>query len=62
MPCSRTASVVTGTSLRLNVHLSDYGGEVAYAHFMRLFQTRSFRFAQLHAWLLESVRLLLLFG
>ena len=42
--------------LRLNGSFIDGDSDETHEFFMRLFQTRSFRFAQLHAWLQQSVR------
>ena len=52
----RTAVAVTDTFLRLNGHFIDCDSVETYSFFMRLFEEGSFRFAQLHDWLKESVR------
>ena len=52
----RAAFFVTDAFLRLNGHFIDGDSVETNELFMRLFQTRSFRFAQLHAWLQQSVR------
>ena len=52
----RTAVAVTDTFLRLNGHFIDCDSVETYSFLMRLFEEGSFRFAQLHAWLEESVR------
>lgn len=52
----RTAVAVTDTFLRLNGHFIECDSVEAYDLFMRLFEEGSFRFAQLHGWLKESVR------
>ena len=54
----RVAFAVTDTFLRLNGSFIDCDSREAYAHFMELFETNSFRFAELLSWLKEKVRLL----
>ena len=54
----RVAFAITETFLRMNGHFIDCDSEEAYAHFMRLFETNTFRFAELHDWLEEHVRTL----
>ncbi len=52
----RVAFFVTDTFLRMNGHFIDCETEVAYTFFMQLFETGSFRFAPLEAWLEENAR------
>ena len=52
----RTAFYATDTFLRKNGHFIDCDNDEAYAFFMRLFQTNSFRFAELKVWLEEHVK------
>lgn len=52
----RVAFFVTDTFLRMNGWFIDCDNEEAYAFFMRLFETRAFRFTELHSWLEEKVR------
>ncbi len=52
----RTAFYATDTFLRKNGHFIDADNDEAYAFFMRLFQTNSFRFAELKVWLDEHVK------
>ena len=52
----RVAFAATDVFLGLNGHFIDCDSEEAYAYFMELFETNSFRFAQLRAWLEEHVR------
>ena len=52
----RTAFYATDTFLRKNGRFIDCDGDEAYEFFMRLFETNSFRFAQLRSWLEENVR------
>ena len=52
----RTALAVTDAFLRLSGKFVDCDSEDAYAHFMRLFETNSFRFAELHEWLEAHVK------
>ena len=47
----RTAFLATDTFLRKNGQFIDCNNDETYEFFMRLFETHSFRFAQLHAWL-----------
>ena len=51
----RTAFASTEIFLRMNGSFIDCDNEEAYDHFMRLFETNSFRFAELREWLEESV-------
>ena len=52
----RTALGAVDTFLRMNGHFIDCDSLEAYEHFMRLFETNSFRFAQLREWLEEHVK------
>ena len=52
----RTAFYATDTFLRKNGHFIDCDNDEAYEFFMQLFETNSFRFAQLHAWLEQHVK------
>ncbi len=52
----RTAFYATDTFLRKNGRFIDCDNDEAYAFIMQLFETNSFRFAQLREWLEESVR------
>ena len=52
----RVAFFVTDTFLRMNGHFVDCDSIEAYDHFMHLFDTNSFRFVELVAWLLDNVR------
>ena len=52
----RTAFATTDVFLSLNGHLIDCDDQEAYDFFMQLFETHSFRFAQLRAWLEENVK------
>ena len=52
----RVAFAVTEVFLGLNGHFIDCNSREAYDHFMRLFDTNSFRFAELRAWLEEHVQ------
>ncbi len=52
----RVALAVTDTLLRLNSSFIDCDNREAYDHFMELFETNSFRFAQLLSWLEEKVQ------
>ena len=52
----RVAFFVTDTFLRMNGQYIDCDSEEAYEHFMQLFDTNTFRFAALAAWLAESVK------
>ena len=51
----RVAFAVTEVFLGLNGHFIDCDSREAYDHFMRLFDTNSFRFAELKVWLEEHV-------
>ena len=42
--------------LRMNGSFIDCDSEEAHAHFMRLFDTNTFRFAELAEWLRQHVR------
>ena len=55
----RVAFFTTDTFLRMNGHYIDCDSEEAYAFFMQLFETNSFRFAALAAWIEEHLRPLL---
>ena len=52
----RVALAVTDTFLRLNGSFIDCDSREAYDHFMELFETNSFRFAELLSWLEEKVK------
>ena len=52
----RVAFFVTAAFLRLNGWFIDCDSREAYTHFMQLFDTNSFRFAELKVWLEEHVR------
>ncbi len=52
----RVAFAVTDTFLHMNGYFIDCDSEDAYDHFMRLFETNSFRFADLHEWLEDFVK------
>ncbi len=52
----RVAFAATEIFLSLNGHFIDCDSREAYDHFMRLFDTNSFRFAELKAWLEEHVK------
>ena len=52
----RTALAATDSFLRMNGSFIDCDSEEAYDHFMRLFETNSFRFAELHSWLEEHIK------
>ncbi len=52
----RIAFFVTDTFLRMNGQFIDCDSDEAYAFFMRLFETGSFRFTELHTWLEQKVR------
>ncbi len=54
----RVAFFATAAFLRLNDAFIDCDSKEAYDHFMQLFETNSFRFAQLRSWLEENVKLL----
>ncbi len=55
----RTALAATDSFLRMNGSFIDCDSRAAYDHFMQLFETNSFRFAELHSWLEEHVKPLL---
>ena len=52
----RTALATTDSFLRINGRFIDCDSEEGYAHFMQLFETNSFRFAELHSWLEKHVK------
>ena len=52
----RVAFFVTDIFLRMNGSFIDCDGEEAYKHLMGLFDTNTFRFAELHTWLCEHVK------
>jgi prophage maintenance system killer protein len=52
----RTALGATDTFLRLNSHFIDCDNRETYDHFMKLFETNSFRFAELLSWLRDKVK------
>ncbi len=52
----RAAFFATDAFLRLNDSFIDCDGLDAYEFFMRLFETNSFRFAELRSWLEERVK------
>ena len=52
----RVAFFVTDTFLRMNGHYIDCDNREAYDHFMGLFDTNTFRFAELAVWLAEKVK------
>lgn len=52
----RTAFYATDTFLRKNGSFIDCDNDEAHAHFMHLFETNSFRFAELAEWLKANVR------
>ncbi len=51
----RVAFFVTDTFLRMNGHFIDCDNDEAYAFFMRMLETSSFRFTELNSWLEEKV-------
>ena len=55
----RVSLFVTDTFLRMNGHFIDCDSIEAHGHFMRLFDTNSFRFTELVTWLADNVRPLL---
>ena len=55
----RVALAVTDTFLRLNGQFTDCDSLEAYEQFMEMFETNTFRFAELKEWLEEKVRTLL---
>ena len=52
----RVSFFVTDAFIRMNGSFIDCDGEGAHAHFMHLFDTNSFRFTELVAWLSINVR------
>ena len=52
----RTAVAATDAFLGLNGSFIDCDSRAAYDHFMRLFESNSFRFAELRAWLEDHMR------
>lgn len=54
----RVAFFVADTFLRMNGHFIDFDNDEAYKFFMQLFETKSFRFAELEAWLEERIKAL----
>ena len=52
----RVAFFVTDTFLRMSGQYIDCDSEEAYQHFMHLFDTNTFRFAELAAWLAQAVK------
>ena len=54
----RVAFFVADTFLRMNGHFIDCDNDEAYKFFMQLFETKSFRFAELEAWLEERIKAL----
>jgi death-on-curing protein len=52
----RVALAVTDTFLRLNGSFIDCDVREAYDHFMYLFESNSFHFAELRSWLEEKVQ------
>ena len=52
----RTALATTDSFLRINGRFIDCDSEEAYAHFMRLFETNSFRSGELHSWLEDHLK------
>ena len=52
----RVAFAVTDAFLRMNAHFIDCDSDKAHAFFIGLFETNSFRFAQLLPWLEEHVK------
>ena len=52
----RVAFAVTDAFLQLNGSFIDCDNEEAYAFFMNLFETNSFRFAELNVWIEEHVK------
>ncbi len=51
----RVAFFVADTFLRMNGHFINCDNDEAYAFFMRMFETSSFRFTELNSWLEEKV-------
>ncbi len=54
----RVAFVITDAFLRMNGSYIDCGRDAAYAYLMDLYETNSFRFANLVPWLEEHVKAL----
>ena len=52
----RTAFFTTDAFLRRNGQFIDCDNQQAYEFFMQLFETHSFRFAQLHTWLKQHTK------
>ena len=52
----RTAFYATDSFLRRNGSFIDCDNDETHAFFMRLFETNSFRFAELREWLVEHVK------
>ena len=52
----RVAFAVTDTFLQMNGHYLDVDNETAYAFFIELYESNSFRFANLVPWLTENVK------
>ena len=52
----RIALAVADTFLRMNGYYIDCESQEAYDYFMGLFDTNTFRFAELAAWLSENVK------
>ncbi len=52
----RVAFAVTEIFLRMNGHFIDCDSREAYDYFMELFDTNSFRFAQLSNWLADKAK------
>ena len=52
----RVAFFATDAFLRMNGSFIDCDSEQTYDHFMRLFKTNSFRFAELRSWLEQHVK------
>ena len=52
----RTALGAVDTFLGMNGSYVDCDSQEAYDHFMRLFETNSFRFAELREWLAEHAK------
>ena len=52
----RTAFASTEVFLRINGYFIECDSEEAHAHFMHLFDTNSFRFAELVTWLTDNVK------
>lgn len=52
----RVALAATEAFLRMNGHFIESDSEEAYAFLMQLFETNSFRFAELAAWIEEHLR------